>query len=53
LLSFCFKDVVVKKKNEVSKGMLDLHGHLWGFSVEEKAVTYRGNVFHVHQIQLP
>ncbi|PAN42329.1 hypothetical protein PAHAL_8G105600 [Panicum hallii] len=47
------KDAVVKKKNEVSKGVLELQGHLWGFGVEEKAVTYRGDVFHVHQIQLP
>ncbi|XP_062196997.1 uncharacterized protein LOC133899963 [Phragmites australis] len=48
------KDVTVKKKNgEDAKGVLELQGHLWGFGVEEKAVTYRGHVFHVHQIQLP
>ncbi|CAL4993805.1 unnamed protein product [Urochloa decumbens] len=47
------KDVVVKKKNEDAKGVLELQGHLWGIGVEEKTVTYRGDVFHVHQIQLP
>ena len=47
------KDGVVRKKNKVSKGVLELQGHLWGFGVEEKVVTYRGDVFHVHQIQLP
>ncbi|CAL4993814.1 unnamed protein product [Urochloa decumbens] len=47
------KDVVVKKKNEDAKGALELQGHLWGIGVEEKTVTYRGDVFHVHQIQLP
>jgi hypothetical protein len=46
------KDFVVKKDNSV-KGVLKLQGHLWGLGVEEKAVTYRGNVFHVHQIRLP
>jgi hypothetical protein len=46
------KDFVVKKDNGV-KGMLKLQGHLWGIGVEEKAVTYRGNVFHVHQIRMP
>ncbi|OEL23855.1 hypothetical protein BAE44_0015125 [Dichanthelium oligosanthes] len=46
------KDVVVKK-NEDAKGVLELQGHLWGFGVEEKAMTYRGDVFHVHRIQLP
>ncbi|KAL6660607.1 hypothetical protein ACP70R_001642 [Stipagrostis hirtigluma subsp. patula] len=48
------KDVIVKKKNdEDAKGVLELQGHLWGFDVEEKSVTYRGHVFHLHQIQLP
>lgn len=46
------KDVVVKK-GEDAKGVLKLQGHLWGLGVEEKKVTYRGVVFHVHQIQLP
>jgi hypothetical protein len=46
------KDFVVKKDNGV-KGVLKLQGHLWGIGVEEKAVTYRGNVFHVHQIRMP
>ncbi|KAL6890206.1 hypothetical protein ACP4OV_008969 [Aristida adscensionis] len=48
------KDVSVKKKSaEDAEGVLELQGHLWGFGVEEKSVTYRGHVFHVHQIQLP
>jgi len=47
------KDVVVKKKNEDAKGVLELQGHLWSFGVEEKTLTYRGDVFQVHQIQLP
>ncbi|CAN6362820.1 unnamed protein product [Urochloa humidicola] len=47
------KDVAVKKKNGDAKGVLELQGHLWGIGVEEKTVTYRGDVFHVHQIQLP
>lgn len=47
------KDVVVKKKNEDTKGMLELQGHIWGIGVEEKTVTYRGDVFYVHQIRLP
>ncbi|CAM0874805.1 unnamed protein product [Alopecurus aequalis] len=46
------KDVVVKK-GEGAKGVLMLQGHLWGIGVEEKAVTYRGDVFHVHQIRMP
>ncbi|KAK3118569.1 hypothetical protein QOZ80_9BG0701670 [Eleusine coracana subsp. coracana] len=44
---------VVKKKTEDTKGVLELQGHLWGFGVEEKELTYRGEVFHVHQIQMP
>ncbi|CAO2141476.1 unnamed protein product [Urochloa humidicola] len=47
------KDVVVKKSSEGAKGVLELQGHLWGIGVEEKEVTYRGDVFPVHQIQLP
>lgn len=47
------KDVVGKKKNEDAKGVLELQGHLWSFGVEEKTLTYRGDVFHMHQIQLP
>jgi hypothetical protein len=47
------KDVAVKKKNEDAKGVLELQGHLWSFGVEEKTLTYRGDVFQVHQIQLP
>nr|CAB3450531.1 unnamed protein product [Digitaria exilis]CAB3505122.1 unnamed protein product [Digitaria exilis] len=47
------KEVIVKKKKEDAKGVLELQGHIWGFGVEERAVTYRGDVFHVHQIQLP
>ncbi|KAF8701644.1 hypothetical protein HU200_033485 [Digitaria exilis] len=47
------KEVIVKKKKEDAKCMLELQGHIWGFGVEERAVTYRGDVFHVHQIQLP
>ncbi|KAJ1275565.1 hypothetical protein BS78_05G145400 [Paspalum vaginatum] len=46
-------NVVVREKSEAAKGVLELQGHLWGFGVEEKTVTYRGDVFHVHQIQLP
>ncbi|CAL4984786.1 unnamed protein product [Urochloa decumbens] len=42
------KDVVVMKKNGDAKGVLELEGHLWGIGVEEKTVTYRGDVFHVH-----
>ncbi|XP_044980543.1 uncharacterized protein LOC123447892 [Hordeum vulgare subsp. vulgare] len=45
-------DIVVKK-GEGAKGVLKLQGHLWGLGVEEKAVTYRGDVFQVHQIKLP
>ncbi|KAK3119923.1 hypothetical protein QOZ80_9AG0677950 [Eleusine coracana subsp. coracana] len=44
---------VVKKKTEDTKGVLELQGHLWGFGVEEKELTYRGEMFHVHQIQKP
>ncbi|RCV37910.1 hypothetical protein SETIT_8G101100v2 [Setaria italica] len=47
------KDAVVKKKNEDTKGVLELQGHLWGIGVEEKTMTYRGDVFQVHQIRLP
>lgn len=48
------KDVIVKKnKGMDANGVLKLQGHLWGFGVEQKVVTYRGDVFHVHQIQLP
>lgn len=48
------KEVTVKKKKtEDTKGLLELQGHLWGFGVEEKELTYRGDVFHVHQIQMP
>uniref|UniRef100_A0A453HKQ3 Uncharacterized protein n=1 Tax=Aegilops tauschii subsp. strangulata TaxID=200361 RepID=A0A453HKQ3_AEGTS len=45
-------DIVVKK-GEGAKGVLKLQGHLWGLGVEEKTVTYRGDVFKVHQIKLP
>jgi hypothetical protein len=48
------KEVAVKKKNgEDTKGLLELQGHLWGFGVEEKELTYRGIVFSVHKIQIP
>jgi len=39
------KDVVIKKKNEDAKGVLELHGHLWSLGVEEKTLTYRGDVY--------
>ncbi|CAD6273043.1 unnamed protein product [Miscanthus lutarioriparius] len=47
------KDVVVKKKNEDARGVLELQRHLWSCGVEDKTVTYRGDVFHMHEIQLP
>ena len=46
------KDVVVKK-GVGAKGVLKLQGHLWGLGVEEKAVTYRGHAFSVHEIRMP
>ncbi|BAF27828.1 uncharacterized protein [Oryza sativa Japonica Group] len=42
-----------KGHGDDAKGLLKLQGHIWGLGVEEKEVTYRGDVFHVHQIQLP
>ncbi|CAO2143939.1 unnamed protein product [Urochloa humidicola] len=47
------KDDVVKKSTEGAKSLLELQGHLWGIGVDEKKVTYRRDVFHVHQVQLP
>ncbi|KAF0894690.1 hypothetical protein E2562_001982 [Oryza meyeriana var. granulata] len=41
-----------KGHGDDAKGLLKLQGHIWGLGVEEKEVTYRGDVFHVHQIQL-
>ncbi|XP_040385112.1 uncharacterized protein LOC102709690 [Oryza brachyantha] len=48
------KGAMAKKGHgDDAKGLLKLQGHIWGLGVEEKQVAYRGDVFHVHQIQLP
>ena len=44
------KDVVVKKKNEDARGVLELQRHLWSCGVEDKTVTYRGDVFFLPHI---
>ncbi|KAL5204781.1 hypothetical protein ABZP36_009652 [Zizania latifolia] len=47
------KGALVKKGNgDAAKCLLKLQGHIWGLGVEEKAVTYRGDVFHVHEFSV-
>lgn len=48
------KEVTVKRqKGAVQKARWRCQGHLWVFDVEDKELTYRGDVFYVHQTRMP
>jgi hypothetical protein len=43
---------VWESSGATSEGELELHGHLWFFSAEEKVIKHRGYDIHLHAIKL-